>query len=824
MLRRFFKGRDRLNDPDPRVRREAVASLDTAGARARRGDLARLLEDDSDRAVRLAALERLDAIDVLVRVLDDAAIGDAVARRIEALARASGAALPAHPRLATGRLAAAPEAERTAAIGAITDPEQLIGMALKDRGSLRTSVLAHPALNTGTGLALLEKRSRGADKSLNRHARERLDALKRLQHRAAEASTRAEELVQALERTAAANERAAYERALHLYRECLAAIDRHDAARAELAPFGESPAPLAALRARLVAPEPPAEPVPAPPDLEAPFAPDEAGARATLESETHADASPAARATKADVWATTTDGADAAIDEPSTPIEGETDHAAGEAERAARRAATEAEAAARRAEQAELERLIEAAETALDAGEIGTARQRLAEARQRHDTLGAAAARALTRRLNRVSGRLTELKDWQTFATTPKREALCEAAQTLVDHPLPPPDQAERLKALRAAWRELGPVNRAREARLAERFDTLAEQAFETCRVYFAEQAELRRRNLAERQRICAELETYLTETDWQRADMKAAEQILRTARDSWLGCSPVDRQAGRAVEQQFEALQQQLHERLKAFWERNAAAKGALVAEAEELLADSADIEERINRAKGLQQRWRTIGAVLPRQRDQALWSSFRAACDGLFEARDSARASQQTEIRELAGQCAAVLDDFEHTLRELAPEAATEAQARTLAERLRDLDRLPPALRQPLAARRAELLDRHRNLVRQRAAAGRLARLAELETTDAQAPATAGATVALDTLRRLALRAEQAAGIAPPPEDEPLRLEVQVERLRAGLGGNEDEDPLGLAERWCALGPKTPDAEPLRARFFAALRARLR
>lgn len=817
MLRRFFKGRDRLNDPDPRVRREAVASLDTAGARARRDDLARLLEDDPDRAVRLAALERLDAIDVLARLLDDTAIGDAVARRIETLARASGAALPAHPRLATGRLAAAPEAERAAAIGAITDPEQLIGMALKDRGSLRTSVLAHPALNTGTGLALLEKRSRGADKSLNRHARERLDALKRLQHQAAEASTRAEELVQALERTAAANERAAYERALHLYRECLAALDRHDAARAELAPFGESPAPLAALRARLVAPEPPAEPVPAPPDLEAPFAPDEAGPTTTLEPEPHADASPAARAT-------TTAGADAAADVPSTPIEVEPDHAAREAERAARRAAAETEAAARRMEHAALEGLIEAAETALDAGEIGTARQRLAEARQRHDTLGAAAARALTRRLNRVSGRLAELKDWQTFATTPKREALCEAVQALVEHPLPPPEQAERLKALRAAWRELGPVNRAREARLAERFDTLAEQAFEPCRVYFAEQAELRRKNLAERQRICAELDAYLTETDWQRADMKAAEQILRTARDAWLGCSPVDRQAGRAVEQQFEALQEQLHERLKAFWERNATAKAALVAEAEALLMDSADIEERINRAKGLQQRWRTIGAVLPRQRDQALWGSFRAACDGLFEARDSARASQQTEIRELAGQCAAVLDDFEHTLRELAPEAATEAQARTLAERLRDLDRLPPALRQPLAARRGELLDRHRSLVRQRAAAGRLARLAELEATDAQVPATAGATIALDTLRRLALRAEQAAGIAPPPEDEPLRLEVQVERLRAGLGGNEDEDPLTLAERWCALGPKSPDAEPLRARFFAALRARLR
>ena len=77
----------------------------------------------------------------------------------------------------------------------------------------------------------------------------------------------------------------------------------------------------------------------------------------------------------------------------------------------------------------------------------------------------------------------------------------------------------------------------------------------------------------------------------------------------------------------------------------------------------------------------------------------------------------------------------------------------------------------------------------------------------------------VPIDDLRRLTLRAEQLAGIAPPPEDQPLRLQVQVERLRAGLSGALVDDPLQLAESWCAIGPKDTAAAPLRNRFFTAI-----
>src|SRR6476659_2170630 len=125
MLRRFFKGRDRLSDPDPKIRREAIRELDAERARARSTDLAALLADDPDRSVRLATIERLDAIDALTRALDDDGVGDAAARRIHALCTRSGAALPEHPRLrALGLLQADPE-ELRSRIADIRDPEQL---------------------------------------------------------------------------------------------------------------------------------------------------------------------------------------------------------------------------------------------------------------------------------------------------------------------------------------------------------------------------------------------------------------------------------------------------------------------------------------------------------------------------------------------------------------------------------------------------------------------------------------------------------------------------------------------------------------------------
>ena len=499
-----------------------------------------------------------------------------------------------------------------------------------------------------------------------------------------------------------------------------------------------------------------------------------------------------------------------------------------------------------------LEADVTALAEAIDAGSLSNARQLLIQARARHDALPQAAIQTLGKRLGQQAARLAELRDWQTFATAPKREALVQAMEALAEAPLAPPDQAGRIKQLRAEWQALGPVTQAADGRLADRFNGLAAKAFDSCRAYFAEQAELRRANLAERSSICDQLEHYLEHAEWRHPDVRAAENIMRTARDAWRSFVPVDRSQGKVVEQRFETLQGQLHDRIKAEWDRNVAAKETIVAEAQGLHDADLPVEGKVSAAKNLQQRWRAVGAT-PRRHDQRLWQAFREACDAVFALREQARHQADTATVALELRCRELLDEFDAMLQQLDPVSAAEGQLREFRNAAAEIDDLPQNQRRDLAARRTDLINRYRNLLDTKATAVHqqqllgfkhwdeavtLAEAAGSTAADAAAgadsgpvpaqvqqarAACAGGPVPAEALRRLTVKAELVAGRESPASDEQLRLQVQVERLQAGLAGRDAaEEPQALAQQWCELGPKDAAVAPLRERFFSALTAR--
>lgn len=493
----------------------------------------------------------------------------------------------------------------------------------------------------------------------------------------------------------------------------------------------------------------------------------------------------------------------------------------------------------------DLKALVSSAAAAIDEGAPRRATDKLSRARALLKTLPAHGTQAQVRAIQHESARLSELLDWQTFATTPKREALCDAMQHLTEHPLDPPDQSERIKALRSEWNDLGPVAGRADRELAERFNGLAEQAFEPCRAYFSDQAEQRKSNLNERRRICDQLEEYLDSTDWRTADMKAAERILRAARDEWRRFHPVDRNPAKPVEERFETLQERLHEVIKAAWDANLRLKRQIVEEAEALVGDEADPHHRANEAKALQRRWREVG-ITPRGPDRKLWQQFRAACDAIFAARETAQEASSQAISAALDAADALLSAFETDLANASP---TDAQAQVLSgfrRRLEDLPPLPEREWQQISRRFDELARSYRSLLHQkarheeRAELDRLRVLDEAVTDREMAPPAAAEPedeiwkdpivsrrqgrsdepVPLDALRALTLRAEILAGTESPPEDRELRLKVQVEEMNAGMGSQRrTEDPLEMARAWCACGPKDETCSRLRERFFAAL-----
>lgn len=490
---------------------------------------------------------------------------------------------------------------------------------------------------------------------------------------------------------------------------------------------------------------------------------------------------------------------------------------------------------------AELAQALEALDALIDAGEVKAARAEAGRIRKRLKPMPERVAGPLNKHLARASARLGELSDWQTYATTPKREALLAAITEIAETPLPPPDQASRIKALRGEWNALGPVGRSDDHKLLDAFNEMAEKAFEPCRDHFAAQAEVRAANLAAREAICDSLAQYLEATDWSNADYKAAERIMRTARDEWRAHHPVDRSAGKALETRFEALQADLHQHIKAEWDRNLEAKRQIVQEAQDLAASEQPVADQVEGAKRLQQRWKTIGST-PRRPDQTLWRDFRAACDAIFENRDSAKRSEDAEI---AGNREAV-EQLLAAFRARLDDASSPIDAAALREfqnQYAEQPALPDRLARALERERDELVSTGQQALRAQRAQAARARLETLKTQDAEisvleqkqlagetveftapdpvfsARCQAGsAPVARDDLTRIVIEAEIAAGL--DSEETELRMSLQVEMMNAGRGREALEaTPEELLQRWCELGPKDEAADPLRERIFKAI-----
>lgn len=494
----------------------------------------------------------------------------------------------------------------------------------------------------------------------------------------------------------------------------------------------------------------------------------------------------------------------------------------------------------------ELGAALEALEALIDAGELKSAKAEAGRIRKQLKHMPERTVSSLNRQLTRASARLGELGDWQTFATTPKREALLADMSTIADSPLPPADQARRIKALREEWNNLGPIGRTDDHKLLDAFNEAAERAFEPCRSHFAAQAEVRAANLAAREAICDSLAQYLAATDWANADFKAAERIMRTAREEWRAHHPVDRSAGKALEARFEGLQADLHEQIKAEWDRNLESKRQIVAEAQALAASEAPVPEQVEGAKRLQQRWKAVGST-PRRPDQTLWRDFRAACDAIFEHRESVKRSEDAQIqadREAARQ---LLDDFRQRLDDAAS-ATDPAALRDFQARFAELPALPERMARAFERERDELVRTAEQAVREQRMADARARLENLKGQDAEVAALeqrllAGETltftapdplfadrcqpdgepVPTETLTRLVIEAEIAAALDSPETE--LRMSLQVELMNAGRGREAlAATPEALTKRWCELGPKDASADPLRDRFFLAIAELLR
>lgn len=468
----------------------------------------------------------------------------------------------------------------------------------------------------------------------------------------------------------------------------------------------------------------------------------------------------------------------------------------------------------------------------LDQGQLEQAKQQLRAARH----LQQAGVKGQARELAALSAQVAEFRDWQQFATNPKREELLTELQALAEQPQEPDNQAARLKHLRAQWQQLGKPNSAAEFEQQRQFDEWAERAFEPCRAHYAQQAEIRAANLNHRKALCDQLQEYLNATDWERADMQAAESILRSAREEWQQHHPCERRALKPVQERFETLQNELHNKVKAAWDANLARKQAIVDEAKALL--EGELSTQIEGAKLLQQRWREVGKT-PRGPDQRLWREFRDVCDRIFAQRDAnqqqRKAALDAQYQALEDAVAALesasqqsqpsrkaLDELTAAIELAATDITVNAQTR---KRINTADNAYQAQLKAQAHQQTQADLLNWRTWDEQVSAAEQAGPGQSELSPPHpifTPRLEGTASAADWLQ-LVLEAEIAADLPSPTTDQTARMTLQVELMNAGRRDLGSEDYRDLLRRWCAAGPKDEQAQALRDRFFDALLQRL-
>jgi hypothetical protein len=280
-------------------------------------------------------------------------------------------------------------------------------------------------------------------------------------------------------------------------------------------------------------------------------------------------------------------------------------------------------------------------------------------------------------------------------ASRARKEALCAQAEALALST----DwirTADAIKALQAEWKMLGPVPRAQEKLLWERFHAACDGFFTRRREDLQHRKMEWAANLARKEALCAQAEAIAVTTEWQ----KGIDDVKRLQAE-WKAIGPVRKTRADEVWQRFRAACDKFFE---AYQQRDQAAAAAVTAEAEavcielEALLPAPDAEapaapDGLGEAvAGIRKRWAGKVAALPRERALRMGDRFIHALVRITETWPASFAGTdidpEANARKLEELCAQVERLLGPELEAGAqPESADDqSPASTLARQLRE------------------------------------------------------------------------------------------------------------------------------------------
>ncbi|TQF71422.1 DUF349 domain-containing protein [Pseudoalteromonas luteoviolacea] len=255
---------------------------------------------------------------------------------------------------------------------------------------------------------------------------------------------------------------------------------------------------------------------------------------------------------------------------------------------------------------------------------------------------------------------LAEVKDWQRYASAPKRTELLESLdEKLNETDIDPKTRAADVKMLRVRWNELGRIESEEEKQQAKQFDEKIELLFAPCRAYFAEQEEARKKVIADREKLIVQMQELTSFSVEEEGAWRKLESQFNRVNKLWRGAGSLDSQTYQGLNSKYRDAYSKINERLRSHHQNNAQQKQALVDEAQAQV-DNENVAEACDELKTLQKKWQGIGFAGSKN-EHVLWQTFRKHNDAVFAKREELVAQQKRENAELEAEQRQVLANFD-------------------------------------------------------------------------------------------------------------------------------------------------------------------
>ena len=299
-----------------------------------------------------------------------------------------------------------------------------------------------------------------------------------------------------------------------------------------------------------------------------------------------------------------------------------------------------------------------------------------------HELLSAQQQQRIEREFTAAQEKINELSDWEHYVSTPKKQALLEQINQLVEVPLDnPSEQANKVKSFRQQWNALGHAEDEVEQELNDKFNQACEQAFAPCRLFYAEQDKIRANHLTDRLTIIEDTEKFCANFDEENVNWKTIDAKINQLKQKWRDAGEVDREKYQSLNGQFNTLLKPIKLAIQQNHINNKDEKLTLIKQAEQALADK-NIPAAVNQVKNLQAKWRDIGYSGPKDENK-LWQQFRAINDQVFARRNEAQTKQKEQSTQLA-------NDYLLTLSEIEQNVSAEQTSKILNTNLSQLKEL--------------------------------------------------------------------------------------------------------------------------------------